>query len=171
VVFRYFIKFVVPLVVFGSFLFSFFYFYPWTPEQSARYLSRKGYALTYRDFFRAIVSGEEKVVRAYLTANFSPNYVDEYSNTPLHLAVKWQKVKVLKVLLSHGAEPNFRDIHLRSPLFYAVQLKSEEMVRLLLKYGADPNLRDEEGFTPRVVARKLGLVNIEKILASYGGEF
>ena len=71
------------------------------------------------------------------------------AGTPLHHAVRKNKVPIIELLLNAGADIDARDTSGDTPLHEACQgSKDPQVFRALLQAGADPNARDNDGSTP-----------------------
>ena len=77
-----------------------------------------------------------------------PNVRDEEGRTPLHHAVKDNRLDIVKLLVESGADVNAPDNYGLTPLHYAVHCGYEKLVDFLLRHGADPNAKDIGGNTP-----------------------
>ena len=60
----------------------------------------------------------------------------DYDNTPLHLAVRSNRIDMIKILLLCGANPNVKNMFKETPLMMSV---SEEATHFLLDSGAIAN--------------------------------
>ena len=70
--------------------------------------------------------------------------------TPLHIAIKWQKQEIVKFLLfdCEDIDINATDYIGQTPLHYACQKRNPEAVKWLLGKGACVNARAANGMTP-----------------------
>jgi ankyrin repeat protein len=78
------------------------------------------------------------------------NTPGEAGRTPLHEAMRGQRIEILPLLLEHGADVEARDDSGRTPLHWANYRggrASLTSLRLLLRHGADPNA-DGDGQRP-----------------------
>ena len=66
--------------------------------------------------------------------------------TPLHTAVKFDKIVAASVLIASGAKINAKDDDGDTPL-HMIFPPSLEIARLLVENGADVNAKDKEGWT------------------------
>ena len=78
-------------------------------------------------------------VRALVEAGAEINALNNFQETPLHLAANWNPAAV-PILLAANAEVNLLDINNDSPLLYAAGNNQPECVVALCKAGADPHL-------------------------------
>ena len=77
------------------------------------------------------------------------NARDEFGNTPLHRAARYNKnPAVITVLVKAGAEINARDISGNTPLYDATWNNNPAVISALLKAGADTSARNKRGKTP-----------------------
>ncbi|KAI0204125.1 ankyrin repeat-containing domain protein [Astrocystis sublimbata] len=75
--------------------------------------------------------------------------IDEYGNTPLHIAVRRSFVVSVRRLLAYGAAVDVRNKKGETPLLMAVDLGHEKIEEILLAKSADINIRSQDGRTPR----------------------
>jgi ankyrin repeat protein len=152
---------------------------------------------------QACRSGQMDVVRLLVEnhGNLKPlsNYSNDYSNSPLAIAVNHNHYEIAEFLLKNGADPNCEirtdTIFYRSALAEALFDKNRKMAALLRKYGANVNsdLHNIGYFSPEQVEiilkegvknvslgffrlpspYEVGLIEVEKIiklLKKYGGD-
>ncbi|KAI1374387.1 ankyrin [Hypoxylon crocopeplum] len=72
----------------------------------------------------------------------------ESGTTPIHCAVKKEKIEVVRHMLSYGANVEKRDDFGSTLLHTAAATRNRDVCALLLEYEADPNVVDKAGMTP-----------------------
>jgi ankyrin repeat protein len=92
----------------------------------------------------AAENGLTEIARQLLDQGTNVNARDNFSNTPLHLAVSFPEM--LELLLSRGAQPGARNAFGNTPLHLAVG--DRRAVELLLAAGADARARNLFDKTP-----------------------
>jgi ankyrin repeat protein len=120
------------------------------------------YAGSYDDFFAAIVSDDEVVVKTLLQRGFDPNTIDPAGQHGLILALKSQSLKVTAVLAqSRGIKIEVRNKADESPLMLAALVGDLPLSRLLIEKDADVN---KPGWTPLHYAATNGHVDVMNLL-------
>jgi ankyrin repeat protein len=117
----------------------------------------------------ACIKGYEDIAKL-LIAN-GADLLDSNSgrNTPLYLAVAYDRVSMAKTLLSYGHEQV--NIICRggwTALIIAADLANEEMVILLLQAGADHSIRNDRGMTALHLAARKNHIGVAKLLILAG---
>jgi ankyrin repeat protein len=117
----------------------------------------------------ACMKGYEETARL-LVAN-GADLLDSNSgkNTPLYLAVAYDRVSMVKTLLSYGHEQV--NVVCRggwTALSNAADLANEEMTILLLRAGADHSIRNDRGMTALHLAARKNHVGVAKLLILAG---
>eukprot|EP00525_Craspedostauros_australis_P002785 CAMPEP_0198117540 /NCGR_PEP_ID=MMETSP1442-20131203/18503_1 /TAXON_ID= /ORGANISM="Craspedostauros australis, Strain CCMP3328" /LENGTH=301 /DNA_ID=CAMNT_0043775611 /DNA_START=41 /DNA_END=946 /DNA_ORIENTATION=+ len=92
-----------------------------------------------------------------------PNTLDDYGQTPLHLAADRGHVDCATVLLDAGADIHLSDDDGFTPLHLAVIAESVPTCKLLLGRGADPDKPDSDGTTPRQSATEDGADDLKAL--------
>jgi len=92
----------------------------------------------------AAENGLTEIARQLLDQGADVNSRDNFSNTPLHLAVR--SAEMVELLLSRGAMPGARNAFGHTPLHLAVGHR--RVVELLLAAGADARARNLFDQTP-----------------------
>ena len=98
---------------------------------------------------------------------------DNYGDTPLHLAVKNNRVEVvsyfagLSTNIHDGKMLNARNAVGESPLFIAARNGSTNILKILLDSNADPNAENSEGVTPIIISAKFNQKEAVSILLRY----
>lgn len=96
----------------------------------------------------AASKGDISLLRKLFKSKVQMDFVDEYGNSPLNLAVKYNHVKAAKLLIEYGADKEHPNKQLHRPVHIATMSGHEEMLVLLLSQGARFNQPNHEGFTP-----------------------
>ena len=79
-----------------------------------------------------------KLARLIILKGAEVNAVNDYKQSPLHIAVLGDNLELAKLLLENGANPNIGlDYEKNTPLAYAKKNKNKEMITLLKEYGAE----------------------------------
>ncbi|XP_054719811.1 ankyrin repeat and protein kinase domain-containing protein 1-like isoform X1 [Uloborus diversus] len=103
----------------------------------------------------AAYSDNKEIVQMLLTAGASTRIQNDLNQTPLHLALRWNKNCAAEVLVNWdaGEAPNdLQDDRGRTPLYFAVIEGHTEIVKKLVAAGANTCLSDAAGRTPLHVA-------------------
>jgi len=100
------------------------------------------------------------------------NITDKNGETPLGLAVFWNKRSAVEMLLAKGADPNRAENNQSimagyTPLHLAARDGHRDLVSLLLDHGAKPNLLAQEDATPLDLA---GDAATAALLQAHGGQ-
>lgn len=118
---------------------------------------------------KAIEDGSTIEIITYLYVNCKDVNEVKYDGTnytPLHIAVKHERIDVVEMMLHLGANVNACDITGYTPLHIAVTLKkhSVRMTDILLGRGANVDTRNKDGETPLHLATKYNLVCMSRLL-------
>eukprot|EP00038_Savillea_parva_P000517 m.96644 g.96644 ORF g.96644 m.96644 type:complete len:176 (+) comp10177_c0_seq3:186-713(+) len=118
-----------------------------------------------KDVMDAAASGNIKTLTKLLGDGGSVHIMNEFGETPLHVAALSKRYKMLKFLLDHGAnasavtdgtyEGHKTRVH-RSVLEWWVVHCDVAPIKLLVEAGADLSFEDEEGFTVLARAKRAG---------------
>ncbi|MGD9126852.1 MAG: ankyrin repeat domain-containing protein [Planctomycetia bacterium] len=119
----------------------------------------------YADIHGAAGSGNPAAVLEFLRSGVDINGLDWHGETPLHHAVKYDKMNTVATLIQEGADVNLGTARGGdSPLYYAVMRQDWDqdwddwdIVELLLQNGANPDQENEEGESPREYTIKQGV--------------
>ena len=95
--------------------------------------------------------------------------LQEYGNSPLHIAALSGHETVVAVLLSEGDNVNQANKKSQSPLHWAAAYGHEAVVTLLLTHGADANQADNDGQSPLLRAAVNCRTVVVALLLSKGG--
>lgn len=91
--------------------------------------------------------GDVKILSDLLRQTTQIEARDEFGETPLFRAVRYNKNEAAALLISHGANVNFRDSNGTTPLMMAVLSQNLTLINILLNAGADANAADDKGRT------------------------
>ena len=72
---------------------------------------------------------------------FSLEIYDVKGQTPLFVAVKFNRINTVKLLLKFGANPDGSHINSSTPVHLAARENFQQVLSILLKYGGDVNGR------------------------------
>ena len=103
--------------------------------------------------------------------------IDEYGETPLHLAASTRWVgavqghkDVVEVLLANGADVNAKDSGGFTPLYMAARFGRTDLVELLLGRNANVDAQDNDGQTPLFAAAEAGNDATVELLLAHNAE-
>jgi ankyrin repeat protein len=89
----------------------------------------------HRHFFAAVQIGEIDEIKEYLANGIEPGYRDDYRQTALHFAVKFNRpIEIIELLLEYKFDINAKDHWYRSPKDEAIRQKNKEILKLFKKY-------------------------------------
>lgn len=95
--------------------------------------------------------------------------LDQYRNTPLHLAARSGDTDAVAELLKSGAVVDARNDRGLTPLHFAAWYGHADVAKLLLSAGADVNAKCGDGRTPLKFAVQEKRYDVGKILRENGG--
>lgn len=81
-------------------------------------------------------------------ARISPDLFDNFNETPLSYAIRFNHYEIAKLLIKYRADINIQNKKGRTPLHLAILYKKPLMVQLLLHSGAEREIPDREGIVP-----------------------
>ncbi|XP_031637111.1 uncharacterized protein LOC116349704 [Contarinia nasturtii] len=84
--------------------------------------------------------------------------------TPLHLAVRYDKPDIVKLLVESGASVNPTLNTMETPLHLAVKMNKADIVKILVDHGADVSAKDNTERTPIFWAAEYRNEHIARIL-------
>jgi ankyrin repeat protein len=88
------------------------------------------------------------------------------SITPLHIAVRRERLDLVEILLRARADINVQDQYGFTPLHYAIATRNKEIISNLVSRGALASIPSKNGSTALDVARSLKYTDVEDILLS-----
>lgn len=97
--------------------------------------------------------GADKSATLLLDAGAAADPVDNYKQTPLHLA-SCKHLDLVKILLQRGANIHAQNCDGRTPLHLAILHHELPIISFLLDSGADLNAEDNTGKTPLAYAQE-----------------
>lgn len=119
--------------------------------------------------FKAIENGDlEEVKRLVENDGVKVETVNEYNVTPLHIAVKLNKLEVVQFLVTKGANVNAIDGCNRTPLHIAAEQNNTEVAKFLVTNGANINALDQWQRAPLHNAAISGNLEVVKFLVANG---
>ncbi|EAX90307.1 ankyrin repeat protein, putative [Trichomonas vaginalis G3] len=80
----------------------------------------------------------------FLSHGAKVNAENNYGETALHFAAKYNCKETAEVLLSHGANVNAKDIAKETALHFAARYNCKETAEVLLSHGANVNAKNED---------------------------
>mmetsp|Transcript_32232 Transcript_32232/g.51336 ORF Transcript_32232/g.51336 Transcript_32232/m.51336 type:complete len:214 (-) Transcript_32232:2755-3396(-) len=99
-----------------------------------------------------------EITKYLLKHGANVNIKDVLGSTPLHNAVRSNKLDVVEYFLSNaGYYPinlNVSTVDMNTPLHIAVQLNNKPITEMLLKYGAQYNVLNVRNETPLLIAKR-----------------
>jgi ankyrin repeat protein len=116
----------------------------------------------------AIERGTPAAVRALIDGGADVNGQAVDGTTPLHWAVRADRLDVAEMLLRAGARAAEGDRYGITPLYLACENGNAEMIRRLLDAGADPNAVDPTGETALMAAARTGVPAALTVLLDRG---
>jgi ankyrin repeat protein len=124
-----------------------------TEKRAGQELDKLGIEDSEKEFFKAIVKGEESIVSLFLVAGMSPN-TKQGGITALMEASRRGKThhEVAAALIQAGAEIDVQDPYGVTPLLFAAISGSPETIRMLLRSGANVKAKDVGGRTALIEA-------------------
>lgn len=119
---------------------------------------------------RAVAEGKTDAVKMLWAAGAGLEYKpDQYSDRPLHLAIKNDMYEIAQFLVNKGAQLDAPDNHGNAPLHLAVDWKTTEAARFLLDKGAQVDVvASKGGHTPLHSATLTGNRNMVQLLLDRG---
>ena len=144
---------------------------------------------------REALEGHREIVELLISRNAEVNARDNTSNTPLDLAIRYERLDVADLLRAQGGEIgtihgvarngylasvqahldagvdiNARDKNGSTPLHWAARYGQKQVVELLISRNAEVNAKDNSGSTPLDRATQGNHADIADLLRAQGGE-
>jgi len=145
-------------------------------SQGISELGRLGYEFSDDDFFHAIVKGDLRAIRLFLSAGMSPNGKLRSGDSALMMAVVSCSTppvtvhnSIALVLIEAKADVNFRNDIQATPLIEAADKCKPEVIQALIDAGAEVNARAAGGGTALLMAEVMGKSENAKIIRNSGG--
>lgn len=97
-------------------------------------------------------------------------------DTPLNVAIKYDRWEMAECLINAGADVNLKDSYNDAPIHNLLkslgvpQQKKIALVQRLISAGADVNARGYKGLTPVALAKKQGNEDIVQMLYAAGAQ-
>jgi ankyrin repeat protein/thymidine kinase len=124
-----------------------------------------------REFIKAIISGNLKVITRILQTNKDfVNLQDINGMSPLHIAIDKGNADVVNLLLDAKANIEQLDRNGNSPLLIAVQKGHLEIVTTLLRKGANANCHNKNHTTPLIFAVNQNCMPMVQVLLDAGAD-
>ncbi|MDZ5470796.1 ankyrin repeat domain-containing protein (plasmid) [Bacillus sp. 31A1R] len=98
------------------------------------------------------------------------NDLNNFSMTPLYLALTKNNNDLAKLLLRNNADPNVANMEGFTPLHEAASKNNEEIVKILIKKGASVDTATSTMLTPLMIAAQNGQTEIVKLLINKGAD-
>ena len=111
-----------------------------------------------------------ETIKAYVAAGADVNVRNIFDETPMHLAVKFNRnPDVVKVLVENGADLNAKDRHGNTPAHGAAQYADMKICQIIVAAGADLTMLDRHRNSPADLAYLFGRLDVFQFLVDNGG--
>jgi len=107
-----------------------------------------------RAFHKGVMSGNESIVRLFLTCDVDIHALDDDGRSTLHNAAECGHEAVMRLLLEMGVDIDQADRNGDRPIDLAVKKNHEPIIRLLMRYGGAILTSSTVGASPRSVSKK-----------------
>uniref|UniRef100_A0A8C6V6P2 Uncharacterized protein n=1 Tax=Naja naja TaxID=35670 RepID=A0A8C6V6P2_NAJNA len=99
----------------------------------------------------------------------SNKQMENFGESPLHLAARYSRADAARRLLTAGADVNTRDQWGRTPLHSAIAADALGVFQILLRQRqTDLDASADDGTTPLILATRLGVENmVEELVANH----
>lgn len=119
-------------------------------------------------FARALVVGNESILRLFLRYGADINAVRVHNRPALIYAVVTNNQSLLQLMLRLGADPDIGDEQGSTPLFYAAMWNRVAIAQALIDNGADINKKNANTYAPIVMATLARHANMLEMLLKAG---
>ena len=108
------------------------------------------------------------IINLLLSYNANVNACNDFSETPLSIAIYFGHIEAVKIFIRVGVNINERAKYGRTPLMMAVEHHHNKIIQLLLALGVDPNIPNNSGSTPLMRATDMIEVDVVQMLLAAG---
>ena len=141
-------------------------------EQAAQILKEKGVQMTTDEFWNRVNDADVDVVKAMLSAGFSPNTVLQGMSV-LSVATRAYdrdpaKKEIIRMLVNFGADVNYKDDIGTTPFFWAAGTCESDILALMIKHGAVLEVAAKGGATTLTEAAMANNVENVRLLFKSG---
>lgn len=112
----------------------------------------------------------EEMISIIKGKGISINEMDNYGNSPLHIAILEGEREYATSLINQGADINLKNNLELSPLHLAAFLDDDEAAKYLLNKGAEIDIRGNSGYTPLHIAAEMNHVDVARDLLLTGAK-
>ena len=134
-----------------------------------KFLLRKG---AHPYIYWAICANNTECVQTLLSNGADANELDDFHDTPLHLAIQKGNCEIIQLLLDYNADINAFQTW-KSPLHVAIIQNDRKATKILLKNGANPNLTSNPHdlrFIPLHIGISIQHFDIVELLIAYNAD-
>ncbi len=114
--------------------------------------------------------GNEEMISIIKDKGISINEMDNFGNSPLHLAILYGERDYATSLINQGADINLKNNLELSPLHLAAYLDDDETLKHLLNKGAEIDIRGNSGYTPLHIAAEMNHAAVARDLLLAGAK-
>jgi len=146
--------------------------HPNKKEGCLGFIRRRLFKTKFLKLVSAIRHGNLSLVKHYHAMKVNFSHYMENGDTPLHLAIKYDRNEIARWICYNiqGLNVNDKNFIGDTPLLMATMQGNFDMVKhLILNKNADPNLSENRGYTPFIAACAQGNVEIVRFLCEEAG--